>query len=317
MPTGIIMSSSSQGATQEAIEKVLTENGYEPDKPEAAAPETPVEPKREDFKTDEEFQTAQEEFEAAAEEQAEKEEQEEQERQRKQEEKHPKLTRRQRAIAAATKKIQDDLKAAYDRIAALEGKKPTAAAVMEELKAPKREDFKTDEEFEDAKFDYRYKQRRAKEAAEAQRNAVETRLKENFENYQSQVAAFKEEHDDWDEVVNQPIPVHESVYLAIQEQENGAQVTYYLGKHPDYARRLAELSPLSAVMEIGRLAEKLKSGSEPRSTTGGTQRKTTPTRVPDPVRPVSTSATSSTLTSREAAQKRDYRAFKAAQRKGA
>lgn len=318
MPTGIVMSSSSQGATQEAIEKVLTENGYEPDKPEVTEPAAPVEPKREDFKTDEEFATAQEEFEAAQEEQQEKEEREEEERQRKQEEKHPRLTRRQRAVAAATKKLQDDLKAANDRIAALEGgKKPAAAAAAEELKAPKREDFKTDEEFEDAKFDYRYKQRRAKEAADAQRNAVETRLKENFENYQSQVAAFKEEHDDWDEVVNQPIPVHESVYLAIQEQENGAQVTYYLGKHPDYARRLAELTPLSAVMEIGRLAEKLKGGNEPKNNAGGTQKKPAPKPVPEPVRPVSTSATSSTLTSREAAQKRDFRAFKAAQRRGA
>jgi len=54
-PSGIVMASSSVGATQEAIEKVLTENGHEPEKPAAAAVETPVEPKREDFKTDEEF----------------------------------------------------------------------------------------------------------------------------------------------------------------------------------------------------------------------------------------------------------------------
>jgi hypothetical protein len=70
-------------------------------------------------------------------------------------------------------------------------------------------------------------------------------------------------------------------------------------------------------MEIGRLAERLKSGApEPRAD-GETKKKTPPKRIPDPVRPVSTSATSTSLTAREAAKNRDYRAFKAAQRRGA
>lgn len=66
MPSGIILSSGSQGATQEAIEKVLTDNGYEADKPETRTEEL-VEPKREDFKSDEEFEEAQEAFDEAQE----------------------------------------------------------------------------------------------------------------------------------------------------------------------------------------------------------------------------------------------------------
>lgn len=311
MPTGIIMQSSSVGATQEAIEKVLTEHGYEPDKPVAATEEI-VEPKREDFETDEAFETAQQEFETRQEEveAAEREKAE-------QKTVGQKPTRRQRAIDKATRQLQDELRKANERLAALEGKggEKTAAAEAraEELKAPERKDFKTDAEFDDAMFDYRYKVRRAKEQVEAQRKALDTRLKENFENYQSQVAAFKEEHDDWDDVVNQPIPVHESVYLAIQELENGAAVTYYLGQHPDEARRLAELSPLSAVIKVGEIATKLKGGA---SATDG--KKKTPSKpIPEPVKPVSTAATSSSLTSREAAKNRDFKAFKAAQRRGA
>jgi hypothetical protein len=359
MPQGIIMQSSSHGATPEAIEKVLAENGYEVSKPEEStepvepkredfpsqeayakahdefkAKQTPTEveeqeltePKREDFKTDEEFDDAHEEFETAQEEAEDKAAQEEE---KKRLAALPKKTRRQKAIEKATKPLQSELNKLRDELAALQGKtaKPAAEAEtkIETPKAPKREDFKTDAEYDDALFDYRYQMRRSNEQKEEQKKAFEkaqkdyqARLEQNFKNYQSQVAAFKEEHDDWDEVVNQTdIPIHESVYLAVQEQENGAQVTYYLGKHPDYARRLAELSPLSAVMEIGKLAERLKPASSEPGANGRPEKKPTPRPIPEPVRPVSTAATSSTLTSREAAKNRDYKAFKQAQRKGA
>jgi hypothetical protein len=306
MPSGIILSSGSQGATQEAIEKVLTDHGYEADKPEVTVTE-PAEPKREDFETDEAFEAAQEEFAAKAEEAAEEEEE------RKEKErlaKLPKTSRRQRAVEKATKELREENKKLAERLAALEGKKPETA--QPKIQAPKREDFATDAEYEEAMFDYRYKVRRAKEDADAAQNAQQTRLKENFENYQTAVETFKDEHDDWDEVVNQQLPIHESVYLAIIEQENGPQVTYYLGKHPDFARRLAEMTPLSAVMEVGRLADRLKGGQKPEA---GEKPKPKP-RLPEPVKPVSTAATSSSLTSAEAAKSRDFRAFKAAQRAG-
>lgn len=307
MPTGIIMQSSSVGATQEAIEKVLTENGYEPDKP-APTTEEVVEPKREDFDSDEAFETAHQEF-------TEKQEEAEAAPAEKKTD-PPRPTRRQRAVDKATKQLQEENRTLNARIAALEGKggNNETPAAQPELKAPERKDFKNDQEFDDAMFDYRYKVRRAKEQAEAARTALDTRLKENFENYQSQVAAFKEEHDDWDEVVNQKIPVHESVFLAVQELENGAAVTYYLGQHPEEAKRLAELSPLSAVIALGKIAAKLKGGA-PETTDSG-KKKTPPKAIPEPVRPVSTAATSSSLTSREAAQQRNYKDFKRAQRAG-
>ena len=94
-------------------------------------------------------------------------------------------------------------------------------------------------------------------------------------------------------------------------------MTYYLGNTLDTRQSLAEMSPLSAVMEIGRLAEKLKSGKAPEpGADAARQKKTPPKKIPEPVRPLSTSATASTLTSREAAKNRDYKAFKAAQRRG-
>src|ERR1035438_7685891 len=60
-PSGIIMQSSSVGATQEAIAKVMRDNGHEPELPAAAEV---VAPKLEDFENEEAFEKAQEEFEA-------------------------------------------------------------------------------------------------------------------------------------------------------------------------------------------------------------------------------------------------------------
>jgi hypothetical protein len=299
------MRSGSQGATQEDIEKVLDAHGYEAEKPPI---QEVTEPKRDEFESDEAFETAKEEFDAKQEEVV---EEEEEHKEKERLAALPKPTRRQRAVEKATKELREELRKSNERLAALEGKTPRARAA-EEPKQPKREEFKTDAEFDDAMFDYRYQLRRAKEQTTEAQNAFIARQKENLESYQTQVAAFKEEHDDWDTVTNQNLPVHESVQLAIIELENGPQVTYYLGKHPDYARELADMSPIKAVVEIARLADKLKAGAPAE----GGKPKPRPRALPEPVKPNSTAATSSTLTSREASQKRDYRAFKAAQRRG-
>jgi hypothetical protein len=306
-PSGIVMASSSVGATQEAIEKVLTENGHEPEKPAAAAVETPVEPKREDFKTDEEFAEAQETF-ATAQEEA------EEAAEAARLAALPKKSRRQKAVEKATKDLKDENRRLADRVAALEGrggekKEPVAAAP----KAPERKDFKTDAEYDDAMFDYRYQLRRAKEQAEQSKTALEAKMRKNFTHYQTSVPEFKEEHDDWDDVVNQELPIPDPVYFAIVDLgKEGPAVTYYLGQHPEEIDRLGEMTPYRAAIEVGRLADKLKS-----KTPGNAERKIPPKKLPAPVTPVSTSATTSSLTSREAANNKDFKAFKAAQRRGA
>ena len=156
-PSGIIMQSSSVGATPEAIEAVLTKNGYEVSKPE---PEAPVAPERADFKDDEAFAAAQEEFEVTQEAAAAAEEEEEAPK--------PvvKASRKQRAIDKATRELKDELRATKERLTALEGGKQPAAAAPATIQAPQRDKFPSDAAFEEAMFDYRYQVRRAKEAAQ-------------------------------------------------------------------------------------------------------------------------------------------------------
>jgi len=77
------------------------------------------------------------------------------------------------------------------------------------------------------------------------------------ERYLADLLAFREEHPDCDEVIDQEIPLHAAVQHAVMELPNGVEVAYYLGKNPEFARRLADLTPLGAVMELGFLSAML------------------------------------------------------------
>lgn len=317
MPTGIILASSSIGAKQEDIEKVFKDNGLEPDKPETPVVKEVVAPQRGDFESDEDFEKAEEEFAAKQEEAEVQREGEEEERQQKQEERHPKLSRRQRAVDKATKELKDQIATLSRELAEVKGKQPAAPALVEKApEAPKREAFKTDAEYEDALFDHRYKLRRAKEAVEESQNAYQNYLKENLTTYHAKKDEVKEEYDDWDEVLKEfgNAPVSDAIYTTILGLEEGPRVSYYLAKHPDQLEKLNALFPDAAMREVTRLHDRLKTGSS--AGERSEKPKITPKRLPEPVKPVSTSATTSTLTSRDAAQARDFRAFKAAQRRG-
>ncbi len=305
------MASASQGATPEAIEKVLSANGFEAEKPEPAASDEPAVPTRDQYESDEAFEDAQEKFEADAEE---REELAQQEAERKEEAAQPVLSRKQKAIVRATRELKEENRKLAERLAAVEGgKKPVVEAPK--IEAPRRADFKDDAAFDDAMFEYRYKVRRAKESAEAAQTAQSEALKTQLATYQTSVADFKAKHDDWDEVVNQTLPIHEAVILAVMKANNPA-VAYYLGKNEAYTRKLAAMDPLDAVMEVGRLVSRLKTGAPKPGEADSKRQPRTKSRLPEPVRPVSTSASSSTVTSREAAKSRNYQAFKTAQRAG-
>ena len=91
---------------------------------------------------------------------------------------------------------------------------------------------------------------------------VEQRFDKNIKNYASQVKGAKERYDDWDEVLNQDIFIGQGAQLAMLEQENGADVAYYLGKHPAFAKKIGQMAKtpgreIAAIREIERLSARL------------------------------------------------------------
>ena len=105
------------------------------------------------------------------------------------------------------------------------------------------------------------------------RKQAETQLTKSWE---SKTSKADTKYDDFDEVVGDLTPTSH-LNIAIMQAENGDEIAYYLGKNLAEATRIANLDPISAVREIGRLEAKLL--AEP-------PKAKTPSNAPAPITPV-------------------------------
>lgn len=76
-------------------------------------------------------------------------------------------------------------------------------------------------------------------------------------------------HPDYEQVVEAipkvQGPVVNVIRQALLEEDNGPEILYYLGKHPDHVQKLLGMTPINATKEIGKLSVKLagNNGSTP------------------------------------------------------
>ena len=89
-----------------------------------------------------------------------------------------------------------------------------------------------------------------------------------------------DKYDDFQQVVGNLEP-NSPFVAAIMEAENGEDIAYHLGKHLAEARRIASLSPVTQIREIGKLEAKLQ--AEP-------VKPKAPSKAPAPITPVSGAA---------------------------
>lgn len=84
------------------------------------------------------------------------------------------------------------------------------------------------------------------------------------------------QYDDFDDVVYNPhTPITEAMAHAIQFSDRGPDIAYHLGKNPQEAARIAQLSPFLQAKEIGRIEAKLPDAA-PKTTTS----------APAPIKPL-------------------------------
>lgn len=145
---------------------------------------------------------------------------------------------------------------------------------------PKRDQFKSDEEYFwalndyriDAKLNARREQERQQEAQARQREEQQKVVR----TYQQRVSTAETKYPDFHEVVGSPaLPITDAMAAAIQLHDLGPDVAYHLGKHPEEARRIADLPPMLAAAEIGAIAVTLKAKAPPQ-----------PSKAPEPITPV-------------------------------
>lgn len=115
--------------------------------------------------------------------------------------------------------------------------------------------------------------------AEAARKAQEAHHRV-LTSWQDKQAAAAEKYADFEEVVGESdAPVTPEMRQAIVESDAGADIAYYLAQHPDEAKRIAQLSPIRQITEIGKLELKASAPVVKR-----------PTATPPPVNPIGTKA---------------------------
>lgn len=162
----------------------------------------------------------------------------------------------------------------------------TAEAKADDDPEPKEDDFPEYANYIKAlgKWSYRQAEKDAK-AAEATRKAEEAkateaeRQKKVFDTFLDRQEEARERYDDYDEVIAE-VAVFEGVQLALVEAENGPDIAYYLGKHPEEAERLRGMSLLAAIAAIGRIGERLtaKAGEAPATQDEAAPTPKTPTK---------------------------------------
>jgi hypothetical protein len=94
-------------------------------------------------------------------------------------------------------------------------------------------------------------------AAEARESAARAQAQQVEQTWRSREDAFAAEKPDYfDKVYADDLPMTRAMTDAIVTSDEGAAVAYHLASNPDEARRIAALSPLAQIREIGRLEGK-------------------------------------------------------------
>ena len=128
----------------------------------------------------------------------------------------------------------------------------------------------------------------------------DTQATERQNRFSEKSIEFSESNPDYFEIVgNTTLNITPDMTNVLMELENGPAVTYYLGNHPEIAYRIAQKSPVSVAIELGRIENTL--GQKAPSPTTST--------APEPPNPISTSRAKVTKDPSDMTDKefRDYR----------
>jgi len=185
------------------------------------------------------------------------------------------ITRARRAAERQAEQAKQE--AEYWRQEALKKAKadPEPDPMPQQSDRPRREQYKTEEDYEEALVDWKLDKREgAKREAEQQR-----KNQESFRKFNTAADKMREKYEDFDEVIQSPV-FSATMRAVILKSENGPLVAYHLGRPENsaLADRLLSLSPEEQIYELGKLEPQLVVAEKTKKTTG----------APAPLNPVNT-----------------------------
>ena len=146
-------------------------------------------------------------------------------------------------------------------------------------KPPQRDQFASDEDYE-AERSRRLVRAEAIAVTAQSEHAVGSQAA--VEMFRERVAEFSQDHPDWQEQVSKLVTTPH-MDAAIVDSPKGAEISYYLAKHPGEAARIARLSPQAQDREIVRL-ESRELFEQPKTQTP------TKSSAPAPIKPIPTAS---------------------------
>lgn len=137
------------------------------------------------------------------------------------------------------------------RLREAEAKIPAAKEVVE----PKRADFATDDEYIEARSDWKADQRLAVKEQERLQEERQASMRSQFQKASDLVADFKETVAK--EIPEYTLPSMQTVVGYMRESDLFAELGYHFAKNPAIVAKLAGMSPVRQLVELGKIEARL------------------------------------------------------------
>lgn len=147
---------------------------------------------------------------------------------------------------------------------------------------PQRDKYETFEDYLEAKADWQLAQKLGEIEQKAQRTKAEREVVERDATWKQKLNAAATKFDDFEDVVfSDGLQITDVMAEAMKDSDAGPEVAYYLGKNASEAERIAKLSPVAQVREIGKIEAQLNSKPARQAS-----------KAPAPIEPVGSGKTS-------------------------
>lgn len=175
---------------------------------------------------------------------------------------------------------------------------------------PSPEDFDTQADYMKALSKWAAKQARNEEKAERAKEAETARQNEVVDNWKKQVEAAKAKYKDWYDVMGD-VEIGNAVARALVETPDGAEIAYYIGKHPEEAEALKNLTKEREVgMAIGELRAKMRPAQKSSGDKGKEPEEPQTKEKPAPITPVSGTSTGNVSKAPKDMSYKEYKAYR-------
>lgn len=160
-------------------------------------------------------------------------------------------------------------------------------ATAKDSKEPKQSDFETVGDYAEALAEYKVEKKFAEREARQEQQRREHAAQEASNALDQRIAATIKEIPDYLEVIKDcelDAPPHVSVYIA--ESPIGPKIGYHFAKNPDDFDRIAKLSPIRAIAELGKLEDRLEKKPDVKADKADAGTVVTVSRAPTPITPL-------------------------------